>query len=967
MRLKQIVLTIFLFYMLVFLRTSIINGNTAILDTNAVSTGIFGTPKIGEEVETIEDYELLTNIQPELEEQITINSDGNSLEDSLNDFNPNMNLTGDYAGESFEGSFEDVNSSITLPGNGQFSLEGNVTNLQSQYITNPGAETDQMFYSENANIDNYSDGAGITGLEFQKTQYPGSWNGDYVWKYSVNDAVPNLAVNYWEDIPFYDTNIKISYKYLLTSNSSLQDVVNSSLYFDFEFDKCRIKIYHWYYTDAEPPSIGANSTDGVFDLFHNSSWNNQWNEYTLDINDLISENSTFRPTTLNYFGIFVKSPEVSDYTVLFDDLKVESALMPTDIDLRLNDIQVSSVGLGGGVFDEEILFDSGEPYEYEINWYHNSSYSISANYTIIKSAGIISIPYTKQIIFENETSILISINIYNLSMLVDPINFTHPDTWLIAGTPQGVNVLSNTSIEEGYRLLQLSRIAGIYDIEFRFILPNQILALNIENITVFETLNVTISFLEILQNNQIEVFWFGATNGSKASEVIDDKIEFTFPPEIASGSYSVTFLIIEDNLIGYRNSTITITRASSDIIVNQEISIPRYAMEELVVSYICLNHLIEIEDANVTGILDGEILPNIRMGDQYVFRISSFYLSGDNYTLDIVAQSSSHASVQKTVNVSIYESEIDIDFEYEVMEISSDFLLQFNVTSDNLPVGLVPITIEINEYGAHSGITNEQGIYTYVIALPQNLLIVDINCSIFKAITPIASETFQIILENLLATTERSSEDVIIADNITLSYDITYPSSHDRWKHYIDEDMMPILEVYVETSTLQIPVYADSEAFYWHIQADANANDHKLKIVTVGPNIQTTIEENDTQISIHFIINSDIRSYSDISILYYLNESYSTSKYDWILLSSNENDVTSLYELQVNDLYVYATNLEIAKGSILILDLVGTKTSNAKSITNIVVPLVSSSGVLLGAVTAILKVYNKKKGMVLDI
>ena len=86
-----------------------------------------------------------------------------------------------------------------------------------------------------------------------------------------------------------------------------------------------------------------------------------------------------------------------------------------------------------------------------------------------------------------------------------------------------------------------------------------------------------------------------------------------------------------------------------------------------------------------------------------------------------------------------------------------------------------------------------------------------------------------------------------------------------------------------------------------------------------------------------------------------------------MLLSYNGQDVTSLYELQINDLYVYATNLQIAKDSVLILDLVGTKSSNMKSITNIVVPLVSSSGVLLGAVTAIIKVYNKKKGMVLEI
>ncbi|GAH22584.1 unnamed protein product, partial [marine sediment metagenome] len=34
--------------------------------------------------------------------------------------------------------------------------------------------------------------------------------------------------------------------------------------------------------------------------------------------------------------------------------------------------------------------------------------------------------------------------------------------------------------------------------------------------------------------------------------------------------------------------------------------------------------------------------------------------------------------------------------------ISSDYLLNFNVTSDDSPVGLVPITIEVNDYETHS-------------------------------------------------------------------------------------------------------------------------------------------------------------------------------------------------------------------------------------------------------------------------
>ncbi|GAJ24245.1 unnamed protein product, partial [marine sediment metagenome] len=49
------------------------------------------------------------------------------------------------------------------------------------------------------------------------------------------------------------------------------------------------------------------------------------------------------------------------------------------------------------------------------------------------------------------------------------------------------------------------------------------------------------------------------------------------------------------------------------------------------------------------------------------------------------------------------------------------------------------------------------------------------------------------------------------------------------------------------------------------------------------------------------------------------------------------------------------------------LNLVGEQISDVRSMTNIIIPAVSGSSVLLGAVAAIIKVYNKKKSMILEI
>ena len=205
------------------------------------------------------------------------------------------------------------------------------------------------------------------------------------------------------------------------------------------------------------------------------------------------------------------------------------------------------------------------------------------------------------------------------------------------------------------------------------------------------------------------------------------------------------------------------------------------------------------------------------------------------------------------------------------------------------------------------------------------------------------------------------------SDNITLDYMIQYPENHDRWFVIIEEEMMPILSAYIEAETLRIPVSWDDNVIYWEIETEKSNLNHKLIIETTGPDILTSIEEENNEIKIHFVIDAKTKSYTNISLVYYLNESYSTSDYLWQLFSTRDEDVSSSYELQVNDLYVLLSNVDIAKGSYLVLDLVGVKKSNSNTITNIVIPVVSSSSVLLGAIVTAVKVYNKKKGMILEI
>ncbi|MCE7743479.1 MAG: hypothetical protein GOP50_13600 [Candidatus Heimdallarchaeota archaeon] len=877
-----------------------------------------------------------------------------TLEETLNSFNPNVNITGDYAGEDIEGTIGD-NSTIILPGNGEYSLEGNVTNLESQYIQNPGAEEELQFYSEDATN---------VGLGLERIEEANSFNGDYAWKfYSQNTESITYAL-YQEDLPLYQTDTEISYNYFLVSNSSLQNVVNSSLIFDFVFDTCRIMVIHWHYTDIEPPSVGDNTTSPfiVYRLLQNSSWDDQWNDFTLSISDLFADGDPFIPTMMKSFGIYVISPKISECTVLIDDFQVKTSVDPSDINLTINDIQVTSIGPGTGSVDAIITFEEAQ-YVYDIIWDHNSSKSITGNFST-KLLGIVEMTWEKQIVFYNQSTLLYSISILNLSELINQINITYPDNWLDFGSPVGADIISNDDLGNGYKRLSLAKQETFYVIHCDFALTNHIVEVNYENTSVFETLNASFVFQELVSTPFIYIFWDA---GGATCELASNNISYLFPPSIIDGSIDITFLVVDGNFIGYRNDTIDILRKPAIMTVEEQISIPKYAMKELKVSYDSLDPYVEIENTVVEANLDGEIIPAIMQDGEYSIFISSFYLTQSQYVLEIRAQSLTHATISKSINVTIEDSEIVIGFQYEPSENPAEYVLCFNITSSGASVGYAPITIEINQDIQQTGITKIDGIYTYVVELPLDILSVNVTCTIFKVTQIVGIRTFEIEFENSLVGAERSADDVLISTNITLIYDIHYSINHDRWIHMLEEEMVPILDAYIETSSLRIPVTWDSNACYWQMQANEETDDHKLVIITEGPDLEITDEETDDEIKIHFVITAETKEYSNLSVLYHFNESYTTSKYDWNLIVNNQNDVTKLYGLEVNNLYAYFTNLDVVKGSILVFDLVGSKNSQTNPFTNIVIPVVSSTSVLLGAITVGIKIYNKRKGMILEI
>ncbi len=883
-----------------------------------------------------------------------------SLTETLDSFNPNVSLEANYTGQEIAGKIEDGDSILSVPGQGKYNLRGEIANMEVQYIQNSGAEVQESFYSDNVMQ---------AGLSIERTADPRSIEGDNVWKfYSSNTETMTYSL-YQENIELYQTDTRISYNYLLESNSSLQNVINSSLIFDIVFDTCRIMVIHWHYTDIDPPEIGENTTTPfvVYRFLENSSWNDQWNFYSLDISDLFDQGDPYIPTVLKSIGIYVISPEYSECSLLIDEFKVTSSVSPEDIDLELNDFSVSSTNISSGAVDIDVLVDETNlNNEIDLKWNHNSTFEIKSEY-ILNITGTIMMQFSKNIQTESDTTISYTITTNQISSEINQINITYPKYWILDENIENFQIQNIENIGETQAVLTLLKTGSTTNLNCQFTIQNLINKTIFSELTIFEMLNATVEFSHPIDEIPVFAFWSGIENGSMKGYITNETMDLNFPSWVHNGTYDVTFIVLDADTIGFISTTISLIRLPSQLIVLDQIEMPQFTLKILDINYLDLDSGQAIEESSLIVYLDNEEIPVEENGDIFRLHLSAFYLELGEVKLDIWAASQTHATIIESIEINVIESTLEASFVYTKMDSRLHYQFDFCVTANDLPVGNAPIKIEIETIGTVTGITDSWGEYSFEIQLPLNQKEIYVNYSVINKYNPIFTESYEILFSDLQANIIQEGEVRASSGNITLAYKIQYPENHDRWFVIIEEEMTPIINAYIEADTLRIPVYWDSNVIYWEAETEKSNENHKLIVETTGPEVSTNIEEENDEIIIHFIINARTKSYTNISLVYYLDESYVTSKYTWQVFSSKEEDVTEIYELQINDLYVLLSNVDIAKGSYLVLDLVGVKKTNANAITNIVIPVVSSSTVLLGAIATIVKVYNKKKGMILEI
>ncbi|MHA1396393.1 MAG: hypothetical protein ACTSSF_01535 [Candidatus Heimdallarchaeaceae archaeon] len=878
-----------------------------------------------------------------------------SINESLADFNPEIQVDGDYKSEVSRNNLLDENTTLMLPGEGIYGISGNVSQLESQYIENGNAEENKAFYSDNALQ---------AGLPLKRQEDNRSQEGNHVWKFYSSGIDSMVYALYQEDINFYDNDTTINYSFLLESNSTMQNIVNSSLIFDFVFDTCRIMVIHWYKTNIDPPLIGENTTVPfvVFRLFKNSTWDDQWNTYSLSLSDLFDSNDPYIPNSLKSVGIYALSPEVSECSLLVDSFEIKTSVDPNKIDLQTNSHRIITTGKNTGTFNFTTVMDNDT---YVFSWAYNSTYEVYGYYDFLVS-GLVSLTYNHKLSIIDEDYIYFSLEIIELSSMIQAINITYPKFWVVNETNLDFVITLHNNITTTKSQIYLERVGSNNNASIEFQIENIIANIVFENNQIFETLNGVISFKQEITLIPINIFWFGIENGSRTIEVINNCLNFTFPSQVLNGNFDVYFIINKNNYFGFLQKTFELLRLPSQISTVESVELPMYSSIDISVIYFSLISEKNMDNSTVYAYINNELILGYYINNTFQLALSALYLSTGFYKLEIYGKSATHATAYKSINVSVSVSSIDITLGYRATPLPSTYELSFLVLSDLLPVAYAPLVIDINGETIESGVTNKTGQFSFVTEFISDAEVFEVSCSIIKAQNTILSKSFMVFVEKHQANIEKSNEKTILSTNLTLCYNITYSSSHNRWFAPIYQEMNPIFEAYIETDDFRIPVYWNDTFLFWDYHADIYT-EHTLYIRTTGPESHISLEEDKNTIILHIVLSSEEKTFSDLSLLYYLNNTYTTKKFEWKLFLNKINDVTEHYDLEINDLYVYLAGINLLKGSILIFDLVGKKITRTNPMMSVFLPIASSSGVVLGALTAVIKIYNKKKGMILEI
>ncbi|MHA1778134.1 MAG: hypothetical protein ACTSYN_01030, partial [Candidatus Heimdallarchaeaceae archaeon] len=738
--------------------------------------------------------------------------------------------------------------------------------------------------------------------------------------------------------------------------------------FNFIFNSFSIVVYNWYYTNVETIGIGENSTTGISPtviLLKNISWDGFWHSIKLNVSDIADSFGIEQPQEFLSLAIIVSSPIQANVSFMLDSIQLKSAVTPDQITLKVNNTLVTDIDSSNSMFKIIINQTESKTITYEILWFHNSTYEVSGICQLSVKGEVI-LPNNKLVSLNSE-QIKYYVFVEDISSNIVTINITYPNSWIFCDNQtmyETVKVVNSTKLTT--RTFKMNYEYN--STTCSFIIPNLVNSSSYSStLDVFEILNLTITTDGLIEN-YFTVLLYNYSNQEIGIPlaIFQNKIIYGFPPYLPRGYYNVTILIIGDSSIGYLSFNVHLLRYAADLQGVNNLVIPQYASKQLSIRYLSLNPKNPIVNASLICTLNNEMLNIEKTNDSFLILISAYYLNPGTYQLHILAQSESHSTIEKDLTITVQESNIEVSFNYEFSNNYENCIFLFHITSGGYAVSYAPLFVSINQSTTVYGASDISGNYNVSSTISPINRYVSIDLRIIKITQVIVKKSFTVEFNKVQAYISRDNTETILQKNITLQYSIHYTTEAVEWFSEIDEEMLPIVEAYIETNSYRYPVFLQGNIIYWRVAANASTSNHKLIVITSGVSLSTSFVRQNKDIKIEFVITSEIKTISRLSVIYYFNDTVHTKDYIWKLMTINKIDLSNTCGLIVNDLYVYFSNINVTEGSYLLLQLYGKYTSNLFQ-NNIVFPaILAITGISIVSLL-VWKIYVKKRSLILSI
>ncbi len=893
----------------------------------------------------------------------TINNDWNRTKDSI--FNRQFKI---------KNAVNQTTSEISLTNCSSWDVEShfNFTNLRTEKIINGDAETNQSLWMDYL-PENYE--GNVTREDSPPIGQPIS--GIYSWYFDIQSENHTTIVGFDDPINVSGDSVIFSFSYSLLRNNLVTNYDSNILIrLFFQFD---VYIFIWFNGDT---SVLSNVTGpgGYVDLLVNeATFDGGIHTYSLNITALGLEMFNQKPDQLRSFAVQTWGELPYQMDFMLDDISLTDLVSPSDVDLKINNYEVSG-NLGKGFVTLSNHGTNTINYIITSNasnmllwdcYYEISGFGTSLTYRYCNFESWQDVLWKE---FYNKTIT------YPIEAVTLQISKWVPIDWAIDSIYiDGDLITFEAGLTNSTHKEIVFSANSIHYLEMHFYSENLITNLLLQNYQLSHDELLTANIESYIYNQEIAFYIFNPKN-----DLIYSAKNFTnsfgkalfsgisFRSDMPKGVYTViTFWSFNDKT-GIGKTTFEILTYPTSINTKKSITI-NYKQDLFIeIDYINVETSVPIDFASVEYSWDfgsGKLQQNI--DKKYSVKITSLSVSPGIYPLAIVSSREGFATSSTIIMIEIVFNNFQLSLHAPQSMVPGGTIQAVSQVLDNnsLPVSEIKVRFKINNNLVLETWSNDSGFAVMYYFLAPDYLFTTLNLSssvIIDETEYLASNTTIII--DLSSAPRRAllSKPVQVHannDTVLFKFQISYPTIGNTW--YINTPIgFNPTSAFVQSATKNLSVtISEFGVILWNKEVTNSTMENDLlflEIPSPQPQISLKNEKQSFSITIEIITNGVPYTGLEVKIPR-TSESLNFIKWDLFL---NESLVTTSCDLKINNDFFSFKITSTEEVYQLTFKLIGSKLPlNGVPFTSIFLGL----GILLLTSVSIFLLVKRKKDNTFDI